>query len=188
MTSPMVGTARMLLRCCRAVDPRVQPSVFGCEFGIRREVGQRARQAPVEDQVRLYPPDDRAGPLGAVAGADDRGTPGFLDHYMSWYTGRSKRLFPASVSATESAGHGLGSAWVAENGQVSGLAWRGQRNGHQTRRSRAPPEGIRRNAQPDTEGIETWRRAPRWIPVRRSQCPARYRGHRNDRVVAFSCG
>ena len=141
--------------------PRVQLSVFEYGFGTRLETGSvqgklRDLIGPVEDQVRLYPLDERAACRVAVIGADDRGTPGLLDHHTSRYTGRSKRSFPASVSAPESAGQRLGCAWVAENGHIFALPPGGQRNGHQTRRSRAPPEGIRRNDQPDTEGIETY--------------------------------
>jgi CRISPR-associated protein Cas2 len=54
--------------------PRVQLSVFECEFRTRRESGiVRAKLRdlidPVEDQVRLYPLDDRAARQVAVIGA-----------------------------------------------------------------------------------------------------------------------
>jgi CRISPR-associated protein Cas2 len=54
--------------------PRVQLSVFECEFRTRREVGSvqgklRDLIDPVEDQVRLYPLDDRAARRVAVIGA-----------------------------------------------------------------------------------------------------------------------
>jgi CRISPR-associated protein Cas2 len=54
--------------------PRVQLSVFECEFRTRRETGAvRAKLRdlidPIEDQVRLYPLDDRAARQVAVIGA-----------------------------------------------------------------------------------------------------------------------
>jgi CRISPR-associated protein Cas2 len=54
--------------------PRVQLSVFECEFRTRREAGSvqgklRDLIDPVEDQVRLYPLDDRAARRMAVIGA-----------------------------------------------------------------------------------------------------------------------
>lgn len=50
--------------------PRVQLSVFECEFRSRRETGTvRAKLRdlidPVEDQIRLYPLHDRAAIIGA---------------------------------------------------------------------------------------------------------------------------
>jgi CRISPR-associated protein Cas2 len=54
--------------------PRVQLSVSGCEFRTRSESGAvRAKLRdlidPVEDQVRLYPLDDRTARQVAVLGA-----------------------------------------------------------------------------------------------------------------------
>lgn len=54
--------------------PRVQLSAFECEFRTRRETGSvrgklRDLIDPVEDQVRLYPLDDRAVRRVAVIGA-----------------------------------------------------------------------------------------------------------------------
>jgi len=54
--------------------PRVQLSVFECEFRTRRESGRvRAKLrdliSPLEDQVRLYPLDDGAARQVAVIGA-----------------------------------------------------------------------------------------------------------------------
>jgi CRISPR-associated protein Cas2 len=54
--------------------PRVQLSVFECEFRTRSESGAvRAKLRdlidPVEDQVRLYPLDDRTARQVAVIGA-----------------------------------------------------------------------------------------------------------------------
>jgi CRISPR-associated protein Cas2 len=54
--------------------PRVQLSVFECEFRTRREAGSvqaklRDLIDPVEDQIRLYPLDDRAARRMAVIGA-----------------------------------------------------------------------------------------------------------------------
>jgi CRISPR-associated protein Cas2 len=54
--------------------PRVQLSVFECEFRTRRETGSvrgklRDLIDPVQDQVRLYPLDDRAARQIAVIGA-----------------------------------------------------------------------------------------------------------------------
>lgn len=54
--------------------PRVQLSVFECEFRTRSEAGDVQRKLrtlvdPVEDQVRLYPLDERAVRRVAVIGA-----------------------------------------------------------------------------------------------------------------------
>jgi len=54
--------------------PRVQLSVFECEFRNRREAGglqAKLRELidPIEDQVRLYPLDDRAARTVTVIGA-----------------------------------------------------------------------------------------------------------------------
>lgn len=54
--------------------PRVQLSVFECDVAGRREAGvlrSKIRELvdPVEDQVRLYPLDDRAAGQVAVIGA-----------------------------------------------------------------------------------------------------------------------
>ena len=54
--------------------PRVQLSVFECEFRTRREAGSvqgklRDLIDPVEDQIRLYPLDDRAARRMAIIGA-----------------------------------------------------------------------------------------------------------------------
>jgi CRISPR-associated protein Cas2 len=54
--------------------PRVQLSVFECEFRTRRETGRvqaklRDLIDPLEDQVRLYPLDERAARRIAVIGA-----------------------------------------------------------------------------------------------------------------------
>ena len=54
--------------------PRVQLSVFECEFRTRREAAvlqAKLRELidPIEDQVRLYPLDDRASRRAAVVGA-----------------------------------------------------------------------------------------------------------------------
>jgi CRISPR-associated protein Cas2 len=54
--------------------PRVQLSVFECEFRTRREAGSvqvklRGLIDLVEDQVRLYPLDERAARRVAVIGA-----------------------------------------------------------------------------------------------------------------------
>ncbi len=54
--------------------PRVQLSVFECDLRTRREAAQlqsRLRDLidPIEDQVRLYPLDDRAARQAAVLGA-----------------------------------------------------------------------------------------------------------------------
>lgn len=54
--------------------PRVQLSVFECEFRTRQEcAGLQGKLRdlidPVEDQVRLYPLDDRAARRVAVIGA-----------------------------------------------------------------------------------------------------------------------
>lgn len=54
--------------------PRVQLSVFECEFRTQREAGGlqgklRDLTDPVEDQVRLYPLDDRAARRVTVIGA-----------------------------------------------------------------------------------------------------------------------
>jgi hypothetical protein len=50
----------------------------------------------------------------------------------------------ASVSAPEPAGCDLAGASAPEMSDFLDHQQRGQRNGHQNRRSRAPPEGIRR--------------------------------------------
>ena len=54
--------------------PRVQLSVFECDFRTRRECGSlqgklRDLIDPAEDQVRLYPLDDRTARRVAVIGA-----------------------------------------------------------------------------------------------------------------------
>jgi CRISPR-associated protein Cas2 len=54
--------------------PRVQLSVFECEFRTRGETGSvrgklRDLIDPIEDQVRLYPLDERAARQVAVIGA-----------------------------------------------------------------------------------------------------------------------
>ena len=54
--------------------PRVQPSVFECDLRNRREAGvlqAKLRELidPVEDQVRMYPLDDRAARAVTVIGA-----------------------------------------------------------------------------------------------------------------------
>lgn len=54
--------------------PRVQLSVFECEFRTRHETGTvRAKLRdlinPIEDQVRVYPLDDRAAGQVTVIGA-----------------------------------------------------------------------------------------------------------------------
>jgi CRISPR-associated protein Cas1 len=68
--------------------PRVQPSVFECDVRNRQEAADlqaklRTLIDPVEDQVRLYPLDERSARSVRGRRPDDRGTPGFLDRHVS---------------------------------------------------------------------------------------------------------
>ena len=141
--------------------PRVQLSVFECDLRTRREAA--ALQAklrelidPVEDQVRLYPLDERAAGRSCDRREGDRGTAGLLDRHMSRYRHLAEAAFSGPGWRTRSP---WSAAWRRGEAGIWPLGGcvrpDGWRNSPQRCRSQVPPNGIRRKAQPDTEGIET---------------------------------
>ena len=74
---------------------------------------------------------------------------------MTRYTGDGEAVQTPVVGARNTPGHGAARPKTRENGVLRSRPPAGWRNRRQKPSSRAPPQGIRRKAQPDTEGIET---------------------------------
>src|ERR1035441_1332075 len=74
---------------------------------------------------------------------------------MSRYTHGPGSSFSAAVGAGESPPQRLAVVDEAGLGRSAPPSFGGQRDGPQSRRSRAPPQRVRHKAQPDIEGIET---------------------------------
>src|ERR1017187_173275 len=74
---------------------------------------------------------------------------------MSRYTHGPGSSFSAAVGAGEAPGQRLAVVDAPGLGRSAPSSLGGQRSGPQSRRSRAPPQRVRRKAQPDIEGIET---------------------------------
>src|ERR1035441_5513914 len=89
---------------------------------------------------------------------------------MSRYTHGPGSSFSGAVGAGESPAQRLAVVDETGLGRSAPPSFGGQRDGPQSRRSRAPPQRVRRKAQPDIEGIETRTRyRPYSIPGRKAQ-------------------
>ena len=112
--------------------------------------------------------------------ADDRGAPGLLDRHMSRYRPTLEAVFRRVGARRTCWSRGLPAGRARIGASVASLWLDGWRTRVQRSRSRAPPQRIRRKAQPDIEGIETDRIVrTRHGVTHVSQSPARHRGHRN---------
>ena len=94
-------------------------SVFECDLPSTREAARlraklRELIGPAEDQIRVYPLDDKAvGGPGRAWGACAGGAPGLLDRHVTWYTTPPEDRKRSRLAYSNAAGRrpGCGGRW-----------------------------------------------------------------------------